>query len=162
MFSDPLSVFRAVFAALTPGGYFEMQDPDFKPHSLDGTTTGTAVERWNTLVLSGAQNLGRDWRCARNYKSWFEEAGFEKVVERVECWPGNGWPKDKRLKEMGRRMHANTLEGIDPVSLVALTRGLGMSREDVRELVEEVRREFGDRRVHGFWPVYVVYGRKPL
>jgi len=100
--------------------------------------------------------------CTLNYAKWFQAAGFKDVVERQFAWPGNTWPKGKKQKEMGMTMLANGLEGLSAVSLAVLTRAFGMSVEEVEEMLEGVRRDMGDRRIHAYYPVSVVYGRKPL
>ena len=48
-FNDPKTVFQKAYDALAPGGYFEMQDIYFKPHSNDGTIDGTTIQRFNNL-----------------------------------------------------------------------------------------------------------------
>jgi hypothetical protein len=44
-FKDPLTVFRKAYDALAPGGYLEMQEIYFKPHSVDGSHEGTALQK---------------------------------------------------------------------------------------------------------------------
>jgi hypothetical protein len=82
-FVSPLRVFRSAYAQLNPGGYFEMQDPFFKAHSIDSTLAGTSFESWNSWIVASAAKMGRDWHCTLKYKAWFEEAGFVDVVEKV-------------------------------------------------------------------------------
>lgn len=46
--------------------------------------------------------FGREADSARRYKDQMIEAGFENVVEIVYKWPQNRWPKDPKLKELGK------------------------------------------------------------
>jgi hypothetical protein len=115
-FTDPPSVFQKAFDALQPGGYFEMQDVFFKPHSFDGTVEGTALQKWNDKLIEGAKLIGRDWYCTPKYAGWMRDVGFEDIVERTFYWPGNTWPKGKKQKLMGMCMLTNGLEGLPAIS----------------------------------------------
>ncbi len=123
-----------------------MQEIYFRPHSSDGTVTGTALEKWNAKVVEGAAKMGKDWWCPPHYARWFKEAGFEQVVERHFAWPGNTWPKGKKQKEMGMTMLANSMEGTEAISLKVLTGAFGMGVDEVKGLVEEVKRDMNDSK----------------
>ncbi|KAH7411286.1 S-adenosyl-L-methionine-dependent methyltransferase [Cadophora sp. MPI-SDFR-AT-0126] len=161
-FKNPLTVFKSAYANLLPGGYFEMQDLYFRPHSDDGTLTGTALEKWNAKLKDGGAKMGKDWWCTPNYARWFKEAGFVDVVEKKFFWPGNTWPKGRKQKEMGMTMLANSMEGVEGATLKMFTGLYGMSIEEVQEVIRDVKRDLCDRRIHTYYPLYVVYGRKPL
>lgn len=130
-----------------------MQEVYFRPHSNDGTTTGTALEAWNAKLVEGAKLLGKDWWCTPHYSEFFQQAGFHSITERVFAWPGNTWPKGKKQKEMGMTMLANGLEGLAAVSLAVLTRAFGMSVEEVEGMLEGVRSDMRDRGVHAYYPM---------
>ncbi|KAH7355244.1 S-adenosyl-L-methionine-dependent methyltransferase [Rhexocercosporidium sp. MPI-PUGE-AT-0058] len=161
-FKEPLKVFKSAYDNLAPGGYFEMQDLYFRPHSDDGTLTGTALEKWNAKLAAGGAKMGKDWWCTPNYARWFQEAGFEAVVEKKFFWPGNTWPKGKKQKEMGMTMLANSMEGVEAISLKMFTGLYGMGIEEVNEVVRDVKKDLCDKNIHAYYPLYVVYGRKPL
>jgi hypothetical protein len=179
-FKSPLAVFKNAYSALEPGGWFEMQEVHFKPHSLDGTVEGTALQTWNEKLVEGARLLGgKDWHCAPHYSEWFQEAGFVDVVERQFSWPSNTWPKGKKQKLMGMTMLANALEGLNGVSMAVLSRAFGWSAKEVEEYLVDVRRDMEDSKfpnifhiigntnfdkesIHAYFPVFVVYGRKPI
>jgi hypothetical protein len=137
----------------TPGGYFEMQDVYFKPHSNDETVDDTPFARWNELIVKGAKQLNRDWHCVKHYKRWFEEAGFQDAVERCFCWSINPWAKGKRMKMIGLWSMQNSLEGASSISMAIMTRILGKSPEKVELEVEEVRKNIRDSSIHSYWPV---------
>ncbi|RDW69689.1 hypothetical protein BP6252_08709 [Coleophoma cylindrospora] len=161
-FADPAAVFKRAYDALEPGGYFEMQDILFQPFAVDDTLKGTAMEKWNNTLIEGSKIIGRDWRCARNYAKWFKEVGFENVVETKLVWPTNSWPKSKKQKVIGMWCMADSLKGLNAISMAIMTRVLGMSAEEVEATVEEVKKDMQDKSIHAYWPIYVVYGRKPL
>jgi hypothetical protein len=152
-FKNPAAVFRKAYDNLTPGGYFEMQDVYFKPHSNDGTVDGTAFARWNEVVVEGAKKLNRDWHCVQHYKRWFEEAGFQDVIERRFCWPLNPWAKGKRMKTIGLWSMQNALEGVNSISMAIMTRVWGKSLEEIERELEGVRENIRDSSIHSYWPV---------
>ena len=51
--------------------------------------------------------------------------------------------------------------GLEAMSLALMTRGLGWSREEVLVFAALVRKDIADTNIHAYWPLSVVYGRKP-
>ncbi|KAH8821322.1 S-adenosyl-L-methionine-dependent methyltransferase [Xylogone sp. PMI_703] len=161
-FSDFPSIFRKAYDALAPGGYLEMQDIYFKPHSVDGSVEGTAMQRWNDKIIEGAKILGRDYHCVPKYAGWFREAGFVNVVERIFMWPSNTWPKGTKQKTLGLWMYNNAMSGAEAISMALLTRAFGMTPAEVEVMLVDVRKDLKNRSIHAYNPVYIVYGQKPL
>jgi len=56
----------------------------------------------------------------------------------------------------------NSLDGLEGYSMALLTRGLGMSNEEVQVFLADVRKDMKNPRIHAYWPMYFVYGRKPM
>jgi len=152
-FKDPLAVFKKAYDTLAPGGWLEMQEIYFKPHSIDGTHEGTALQSWNNTLIEGAKKIGYDWWCPPNYRQWFIDAGFEGVVERQYQWPSNTWPRGKKNKTLGLWMLANALDGLNAVSMAIMTRVLGMSPEAVELALVDVRRDVKDKSIHAYYPM---------
>ena len=130
-----------------------MQDIYFKPHSNDGTTDGTSLEKWTDLLIQGAAKTGRDWHCTPHYAQWFKEVGFEDVVENNFAWPVNTWPKGRKRKTMGLGILTTALEGMNVTSMAMLTRFLGMSSEEVELLLVDVKREAKNKAIHTYYPM---------
>ncbi len=91
------------FRNLNPSGYIEVVDISF-PIKVDDDSlpADSALRKWSTFMLESAKNLGRFSNSAESYKSQLIASGFENVVEIVYKWPQNRWPKDPKLKEIGR------------------------------------------------------------
>ncbi len=53
------------------------------------------------LFQEAVRKTGKNPNVGKEYKNQMIEAGYENVVEKVHLWPGNRWPKDKKLKELG-------------------------------------------------------------
>ena len=75
--------------------------------------------------------------------------------------PFNPWPKDKKLKEIGRYHQVNMIESMEAYSLALFTRVLGMTSKEASALFEGVRQEIVDRSLHMYAKYYYVYGQKP-
>ncbi|CZT49179.1 related to methyltransferase [Rhynchosporium secalis] len=161
--SDWPKCFSQCLEFLNPGGWLEVKDIKF-PIEDNGESFGEecAVKRWSDLILEGTVNLGRPCDSAKDYKRQLEEAGFEDVVEVRYKWPQNRWPKDRKMKELGMWMHENFSTGLAGLSMAVFTRGLGWSQEELQVFLTDVRKSMKDPSVHGYYPIYAVYGRKPL
>ncbi|KAM5494225.1 hypothetical protein McaMca56_006278 [Microsporum canis] len=147
---------------LEPGGYVEMQDICLPLRSDDGTLTPDhPLDRWSRTCVEACAKLERPLDVAKSHKKRMEEAGFVDVVEVLHKWPLNSWAKDPKLKEIGNWTMTNMLEGLQAWSIGPFTRGLGWSLEQVEAFLVDVRRDVKDRKLHVYWPMYFVYGRKP-
>lgn len=155
--------FSQAFAHTSPGGYIELSDSVFPCECDDlSLTPSSALLNWSILLLQASQKIGRDIDSAKLYKAQLEAAGYVDVVERVHYWPMNRWPKDPKLKELGMWNCENMVTGLSGFSMALFTRVLGMSAEEVEVYVVDARKEMKDTKIHAKWPIYTVYGRKPL
>lgn len=161
-FADWPKFFQQSFNALTPTSYLELADLCFPLQSDDGTLLPThALHKWSSLFLEAAEKAGRIINSAKFYKTQMQEAGFIDVVETIYKWPTNKWPKDKKYKELGMWNHENVTPALEGLTLGMFTRVLGWQREEVEVFLADVRRDMRDLRIHAYFPIYVVYGRKP-
>jgi hypothetical protein len=111
--------------------------------------------------MEAAENIGRPLTTCGRAKQMMEAVGFVDVVEIPFRWPINRWPREKKLKELGMWVQENFCSGLEAMSLALLTRGLGWTVDEVQVFTALVRNDMRDMRIHAWWPIYVVYGRKP-
>ena len=52
-------LFKSAYDQLNPGGWVESQETIIYFQSVDGSIEGTALQRWNALLLQGIQRTGR-------------------------------------------------------------------------------------------------------
>lgn len=97
--------------------------------------------------------LGKDWTRASEYKRYLLEAGFEDVVERKFEWPVGTWARGKRMKMLGLWCREDLLSALEGISMAVLTRGLGMTREEVDFLLVGVRDDIRSNRIHAYIPM---------
>jgi hypothetical protein len=149
-FKNHLPVIQSAFRFARPGGYFELQDGVWPFRCVDDTMTGTALERWINLVTAAASALGKDWTRVRQYKAYMEESGFEDVVEKRVVWPIGTWARGKRMKMLGMWCKEDLLAGLQAMSMAVMTRGLGMTPEEVELLLVDVRKDINSQRIHAY------------
>jgi hypothetical protein len=58
-------------------------------------------------------------------------------------------------------MLENFSAGLSGLSIAVFTRGLGWTQEETELFLIEVRKSMKDLNIHGYYPIYVVYGQKP-
>ncbi|KAK2674383.1 hypothetical protein RAB80_009367 [Fusarium oxysporum f. sp. vasinfectum] len=162
-FSDPETIAKKAFNGLNPGGWYEIQDIQLPVFCDDGTLDPktSPLMKWQKCLIEGSRRLGRPLGESDKYKAIVKKVGFHNVVETIYKWPTNSWPKDPKLKELGKWNLINFESGLEGVSLALFTRMLGWSKDEVLSLCADVRNELRDPKVHGYWKIYVVYGQKP-
>lgn len=152
--ADPRALFRKAYDNMAPGGWFELQDLYMPILSDDGTMTeDSAFKHWNDLFVEAVKKLGRDVGWATEYKRWMEEVGFQNVQQLNFKLPINTWPKDKLLKELGKWNLINMVDGLEGYTVRPFTKILGMSMEEVENLMTEVRKDLHNRAMHTYWPM---------
>lgn len=166
--ADWPKLFRQSFENINPGGYIELSDTVFPVQCDDGTMPeDSATLKWTNIGLEGMKSYGRPINSALQYKTLMEAAGFVDVKEIRYKWPSNRWPRDPKYKELGMWNLENFSRGLSGFSLALFTRpkdagGLGWSVEEMEVFLTGVRKELRDTSMHMYFPLYVVYGRKPV
>jgi len=145
-----------------PGGWLECQEFDLAAVSDDGSLPAdSAISRWCGLMTEGALKGGIRLRVTSSeIKDAMEEAGFKDVTVLEMKLPIGLWPADARLREAGKYALGAMFYGLQGISLAVFTRFLGWEVQEMEVLLAQVRKEWRQRRIHSYWPIYVVYGRK--
>ncbi|EXL90215.1 S-adenosyl-L-methionine-dependent methyltransferase [Fusarium oxysporum II5] len=153
---------RKIYQNLAPGGYVELQDIDVIMKSDDGTLTeDNALLKWNKLLNEAAIKLGRPFEKTDAFKNIMAEVGFTNIVTTRFKWPTNRWAKDKKYKELGAWSNENTSVALESLTIAPFTRAHGWSRKEVDVFLVDVRKDLNDPKIHAYWPICSVYGRKP-
>jgi hypothetical protein len=121
------------FDNLLPNGWVELADWDYLPYRPEGSvdTRDNSIVKWHNLLLNdGFEKTQRDGRPGSKLKKWVVDAGFEEVQEFFYKTPVGAWPKDKKLKEIGRYYKLSLEEGLEGISLRLFTQLLGMSVDE--------------------------------
>lgn len=120
---------------------------------VDSSGEGTQLMRWVGLMLDAATRLGRDWAKVSKYKGWMEAAGFTDVTETKFAWPTNTWPLGQHHKTLGVWAGQNLKDGLEAFSMAAFTKAYGWTADEVKALLEDVRRDLDDRNIHAYMPL---------
>ncbi|KAK0639482.1 S-adenosyl-L-methionine-dependent methyltransferase [Cercophora newfieldiana] len=154
-----------VYENLNPTGWAEFQDFDLVFHSQDGSSslppsTCSNIIFWSSQMFEAVRLTSREPHPGPHLEQWVRAAGFTNVHCQRFSLPIGSWAKEKRLKEVGLLNLAQILDGLEAFSLRCFCQVLGWEREEVLELLEKVRAEMMNRRVHLQLEFYVVYGQK--
>jgi len=152
---------RALFH-LKPGGWFELQEIHHKPQCHDNSMPAghPVVEFW-TAVTAGLAALGVNLNATLDLADMLRAAGFVNVTTKIFQIPIGVWPKSKVLKVVGLYWRTILLDGVQPIALGPLTRGLGWSKEEVEVWLVKVRQAYMEGRVHSYMPLHIICGQKP-
>jgi len=162
-FADYPRFFQQCYENLEPGGYLEIVDSAFPLRSDDDSIPpDSSLRQWSDLMIEASHKLGRPIDIVPQYKDMMVSAGFEGVVEMQYKWPQNQWPKDKKFKELGMWCLENLMTALEGVSYVLFTHGLGWAKDEIDVFLVGVRKDAKDRHIHSYWPIYTIYGRKPI
>ncbi|TDZ15324.1 Secondary metabolism regulator laeA [Colletotrichum orbiculare MAFF 240422] len=151
-----------VFDNLEPGGWFEFQESENTLHSEDGTLSPDSpmVEMMEGLIKA-CDLLGRTMNPAPFMGRLLANIGFENVQEYRCKLPIGDWHQDPRLKEIGRLMAVNFVEGVEAFTASLFGDVLGWPQEDVKELNRDVVDAVERRDTHAMFDFVVVVGQKP-
>ena len=95
--------FEQCYQNLNPGGYLFQFEITF-PTVVDDKSwpENSALRGWGDLIVEAAENIGRSANAAESFVSQLQAAGFEDIVQTRTRWPTNQWPRDPKMKELGK------------------------------------------------------------
>jgi hypothetical protein len=153
---------RSALGALKPGGrievtdimwHFECQDGSMKP---DCASIKWADQFHKLATAAFHMDFGPSPKMA----GWLEEVGFVNVEVHTKLVPVGAWPKDRKLKEIGRYFLAQMLQGgMENYSMQLFTKA-GWTETGVHAMLGQVRAEITDPRIHGFTRAWFITGEK--
>jgi SAM-dependent methyltransferase len=152
---------QQAFDSLVPGGYLEMSDVYVPFLDDDGSMRGTYLQAWIDRQLEACTVVGIDPTTPAKYKQWMIDQGFEDVTELKFKWPVGQWAKDPGLKHIGKLTLLNFYTGLEGITLRLWTGALGISYEETLATLANVRKDITNPKIHCYWLIYCVYGRKP-
>ncbi|KAK3941359.1 S-adenosyl-L-methionine-dependent methyltransferase [Diplogelasinospora grovesii] len=160
-FTRPQDVLTSAAGHLTPGtGWLEFQDIVIPMRCIDDSWEGTALQRWNHLMVDCIQRTGRDISYSQRYKEMFRLAGLVDVHDRHFVWPTNRWCRGEEYKRIATWFLKDMSDGLEAISLQILSRIAGMSRDEIDVFLDEVRKDLANPEYHVYIPVTVTMGRR--
>lgn len=148
-FSDHKKVIQACFDNLAPGGWCEWQDMVFPLSHVGPIPEDAIIVRWTELICEAAEKLGRPWRNTAYYKQYFEEVGFENVVERRFYWPIGPWAKGDYYKNLSMYFIEDVKKGMEPITMKLFPK-LGWTKDEIQVMVAKVRNDMLRADIHAY------------
>ncbi|KAF2135252.1 uncharacterized protein K452DRAFT_239713, partial [Aplosporella prunicola CBS 121167] len=152
---------RQAYEHLKPGGWLELACVWPVPKCDDGTMPeDAALVKWCEAFIEISQSMNADAHAPRHFHRYLKEAGFSNTQEKAFKTPTSGWPKDERLKKVGKLEMWNVFHGAE----TGLLRGFmvaGKSREEMESLAKGIKEQHSTNKMHCYTIFYVVYGQKP-
>ncbi|KAF3899677.1 TAM domain methyltransferase [Trichophyton interdigitale] len=147
---------------LNPGGWLEMQTTDPTLFSVDGGMERAKILPSYIANLHRASAMfGKSMTEVNTWPSRMVRAGFKDVQVQILTLPTGTWPKDAKLKEIGKFQQVQIAQAVGAYTPALYTRVLKWTREEVNDLCAKVRAELQDRSLHLYLKVHIVIGRKP-
>ena len=111
--SSHAELYRNVYTALKPGGWFEIVEMEAGTFSDDGTVPeDSACNQWGKHLSEAFENIGRPILLVEEYEKLLEDAGFVNIHSELRKRPTNDWPTDDTLKKIGEVSVLNTCERV--------------------------------------------------
>ncbi|KAG4274854.1 hypothetical protein FPRO04_08862 [Fusarium proliferatum] len=178
---DWSALFKEAFRACRPGGWVESHEASAMMESDDGTVTDTsAMHEWGRFFIEGGKKMGQPCTIIEDdlQQKCMREAGFEEIKiadykvrtqsDIDEKWLTaalqiaiGGWPKDKKMREIGQYVLAALEQDFEGYVLYMASQLLGWSMQEVKVYCAQLRRELRSTANHPFFRYRAVYGRKP-
>ncbi|KAJ4178436.1 hypothetical protein NW759_017352 [Fusarium solani] len=147
---------------LKPGGYIEFQA--VYPRWLSDDSTAENAENaqgWLKVLIEGSTKFGKPLEVAVDWKEKMEKAGFVGVQQEMRKMPIGAWPKDLKLKEIGKYQLIQQIEAVESYTPRIFSTVMGWEEEELQVYVAKVKKELKDPSIHLYVPIYFVWGRKP-
>ncbi|KAG8167319.1 hypothetical protein KVR01_003008 [Diaporthe batatas] len=161
---DWSALFKEAYNAAKPGGWVESFEGSPHMVSDDGSVADkSAISQWGKFFEEGGKTLGRTFLVVEQgiQRKAMEEAGFVDIQEWEFKAPVGGWPRDKKLKEIGHWAQTALESDIEGYVLFIANVIVGWSREEVLVYIAQLRREIRSSKNHSYFKLKAVWGRKP-
>ncbi|KAL0933766.1 uncharacterized protein CTRU02_210565 [Colletotrichum truncatum] len=151
-FANPAKVVEKCYNALTPGGWLEVADLILPLSCDDGSVPKDShLYRWHNLLEEAAEKMGRPMVGLVQETAKMKEVGFTNITTTKCIFPLNSWPKDEKLREIGKWHFVNLNLGLEGLSMALLTRALDWTKEEVLALCALVRNDLKNKNMHAYW-----------
>ena len=133
---------------LKPGsGHIEQVEIDLKPRCDDGPVP-EILGSWYHWMQDSTNRAGRPIEYYPNTADILRSQGFVDVRDEIIRMPFNTWPRDTHSQDVGRWYNCGFREGLEALSLGPLTRVYKWPVEDVKRLVEDVKKAVSQKQYH--------------
>ena len=149
----PLRHLANLASHLKPGsGWIEHVEIDLEPRCDDGTLSPDShLTQWYNYLKDATARVDRPIAYDHRTRQLLQAAGFIDIQETIIRAPYNTWAADDHQKDIGRWYNLGLTEGLEALSAAPFTRvNRWDMNEHVKPLVEAVRREVCNRKIHAY------------
>ncbi|KAH8903516.1 S-adenosyl-L-methionine-dependent methyltransferase [Coniochaeta sp. PMI_546] len=161
---DRPALLARAYRHLKPGGYLEIQELHYSPQCDDASVTDSvpyAFRDFMGFLDEGLRALGSELNSIVRVPEEMSEAGFEDVQVVAHKCPIGVWPRDKRMRLCGLFLRTAIMDGLRGLSKRPFGTGLGWTQLQIEVFLIDVRKSVMDSQYHTYFPLHIVYGRKP-
>ncbi|KAM0484600.1 hypothetical protein ACHAP7_003160 [Fusarium lateritium] len=158
-------LFKEAYRCLKPGGHIESHEALSRMDCDDGSITEkSAMHQWGKFFVEGGKKIGRSFTIVEDgvQRSAMEKAGFVKLEEKNFKVPIGGWPKDPKMKEIGKYAQATLEQDIEGYVLFMANTVEGWTKEEVEVYISMLRRELRQGKMHPYYQQKAVWAQKPM
>ncbi|OJD16347.1 hypothetical protein AJ78_03480 [Emergomyces pasteurianus Ep9510] len=160
MVKDYDKLFQQAYKFLNPNGWMEIQSIELDFFGDETIARAKDFRRWRNLLIEASEKFGKSMSQVSTWADRMKKAGFKNVKAEHRILPFSPWPKDQKLKELGRYHQLQMFQALGAYSSAPLIRILGWKPEEVEVLLAGVRRDLKDRSIHFYTKVHFIYGQK--
>ncbi|KAJ5109583.1 hypothetical protein N7532_002228 [Penicillium argentinense] len=154
---------RQCYDHLKPGGRIEITECN--PHlecDDDSWPADSHLRTWESEFHRITAIQGRVWDLGPRIRSLLQDAAFEDIQVTGSRVPVGTWPKDPKLKEIGRYFRAQLADGaIESYSLALFTRFGNWTSAEVQVFLAQLRAELRSNKAHVYTRIDYVTAQRP-
>ncbi|KAJ4009243.1 hypothetical protein NW752_009542 [Fusarium irregulare] len=159
---DWTALFKEAYRCVAPGGWVQSAEADVEFRSDDGTIDlEPSLALYKKLFVEGGKVLNTPFFVYDMQVKAFEDAGFEEIRVVDYKIPVGDWPKDPKLREVGKFVRACLENDIEGYTLMMWQDVLQWPKEEYQMFLLSIRKAIKNPKIHTYMKVRYVYGRKP-
>jgi SAM-dependent methyltransferase len=159
---DWTALFKQAYRCVTPGGWVQSAEADVEFRCDDGTVDlEPNLKVFKKIFEEGGKLINTPFFVYDMQVKGFEEAGFEEIHTVDYKIPVGDWPKDPKLREVGKYVRACLENDLEGYTLMMWKDVLQWPKDEYQMFLLSLRKAIKNPKIHSYMKVRYVYGRKP-